>query len=75
MTSGHAWTSLSRSVLACKGKTIVLAGRSLGRSREGACKSLLYDAGNPTLGLCDNLEGWVGWGGRFKRERTYVYLC
>ena len=28
------------------------------------------------LGLCDNLEGWNGCelGGRFKRERTYVYL-
>ena len=42
--------------------------------REGACKSLLYDAGNPKLVLCDSLEGWVGWGGRFKREWTYVYL-
>ena len=26
------------------------------------------------LGLCDNLEGWDGVGGRFKREGTYVYL-
>ena len=24
--------------------------------------------------LCDNLEGWDGVGGRFKREGTYVYL-
>ena len=30
---------------------------------------------NPVL--CDNLEGWdgvEGWGERFKRDRTYVYL-
>ena len=28
-------------------------------------------------GLCINLEGWIGreMGGRFNRERTYVYLC
>ena len=26
-------------------------------------------------GLCNDLEGWGGiWGGRFKRERIYVYL-
>ena len=24
--------------------------------------------------LCDNLDGWDGMGGRFKRQRTYVYL-
>ena len=26
--------------------------------------------------LCDNLEGWdrMGVGGRFEREKTYVYL-
>ena len=24
--------------------------------------------------LCDNLEGWEGVGGRFKKEGTYVYL-
>ena len=24
--------------------------------------------------LCDNLEGWDGGGGRFKKEGTYVYL-
>ena len=36
----------------------------------------LYDAGSSNLVLCDTLEGWdgVGVGGRFKRERTYVYL-
>jgi len=42
-----------------------------------ASGDLLYDTGGSNPGLCDNLEGWdgVGWGGRFKRERTYVYLC
>ena len=25
------------------------------------------------MGLCDDLEGWVG-GGRFTREGTYVYV-
>ena len=24
--------------------------------------------------LCENLDGWDGMGGRFKREGTYVYL-
>ena len=24
--------------------------------------------------LCDNLKGWDGMGGRFKREETYVYM-
>ena len=24
--------------------------------------------------LCDNLEGWDGVGGRFKKEGLYVYL-
>ena len=37
---------------------------------------MLYDAGSPSLVLCDNLDGSGGWevGGRFKREGTYVYL-
>ena len=34
----------------------------------------MYDAGNPKPMLCDNLEGWDGEGGRFKREGTYVKL-
>ena len=29
----------------------------------GACENLLYDARNPKLVLCDNLEGWDGVGG------------
>ena len=40
-----------------------------------AGKNLLSDENQElTLGLCDNLEGWDGVGGRFKREGTYVYL-
>ena len=36
---------------------------------------MLYDSGSSlNLVLCDNLEGWNGVGGRFKREETYVYL-
>ena len=34
--------------------------------------NLLYDAGNPKLVLCDNLEGWNGEGGG--REGTYAFL-
>ena len=36
----------------------------------------MYDAGNPKLVLCDNLEGWGGDGGeRGVRERgAHVYL-
>lgn len=32
-----------------------------------------YDAGISDLVLCDSLKGWEG-SGRFKRERTNVYL-
>ena len=28
-----------------------------------ASSNLLYDAGNPKLTLCDNIEGWDGEGG------------
>ena len=37
---------------------------------------MLYDAGNSNPVLYDNLGGGMGWavGGRFKRERTYIYL-
>ena len=39
--------------------------------------NLLYDAENPKLVLCDNLEGWErreeGW--RFKREGICVCCC
>ena len=24
--------------------------------------------------LCDNLEGWDGMGGRFKKEGTYIHM-
>ena len=36
----------------------------------------MYDAENPELVLCDNLEGWAGEGGGWgiKREGTHVYL-
>ena len=34
-----------------------------GESMFGACENLLYDARNPKLVLCDNLEGWDGKGG------------
>ena len=35
---------------------------------------MLFNAGNPKLVLCDNLEEWDGEeiGRRFKREGTYV---
>ena len=39
-----------------------------------ASRDLLYDAGNPKLVFCDNLEGYDGMGGRLKMEGTYVYL-
>ena len=34
----------------------------------------MYDAGNSNSVLCGNLEQWHGVGGRFKRERTYIYV-
>ena len=36
----------------------------------------MYDAGNPTLVFCDNLEGWVGRevGEGMKKEGTHVYV-
>ena len=45
--------------------------------KQTAIGNLLYDAGSSNLVLCDN-QG-VGWdvrleGGRFKKERAYVYL-
>ena len=42
-----------------------------------ATENLLYHAGSSNPELCDNLGGGMGWevGGRFKKERTYVYLC
>ena len=37
----------------------------------------MYDAGNPKLGLCDNLEGWGGEeGGRgFQEGEGHTYAC
>ena len=36
---------------------------------------MLYDAGNPRLVLCDNLEGWGGEGGRREvQEGRDIYL-
>ena len=32
--------------------------------------NLLYDSGNSNWGSVNNLEGWDGVGGRFKREGT-----
>ena len=42
-----------------------------------ASRSLMYDAGNPKLGLCDNLEGWGGEeGGRgFQEGEGHTYAC
>ena len=34
---------------------------------------MLYDAGSTNPVLCDNLDGWNGVGGGFRREGTYVY--
>ena len=31
--------------------------------KQTAGRNFLYDAGNPNLELCDNLEGWDGVGG------------
>ena len=35
---------------------------------------MLYDSENSKLVLSDNIEGWDGVEGRFKREGTNVYL-
>ena len=42
--------------------------------KQIAGRNLLYDAGSSNLVLCDNLEGWDGVRGRFKREGTHVCL-
>ena len=39
--------------------------------KETASGNLLYDAGNPKLLLCDNLERWDGEG----RGREGIYIC
>ena len=39
-----------------------------------ASGNLLYDGGSSNPVLCDNLQGWDGMGGKFKREGTYVWL-
>ena len=41
--------------------------------KQIAAGNLLLDTQSSNLVLCDNLEGWKV-GGRFKRERTCVYL-
>ena len=41
--------------------------------KQIASGNLLFDTESSNLVLCDNLEGWKV-GGKFKRERTYVYL-
>ena len=45
-------------------------------AKETASGNLLYDAGNPNLVLCENLEGWGGVGGRRKVQEggSYVFL-
>ena len=45
-------------------------------AKETASGNLLYDAGNPNLVLCENLEGWEGVGGRRKVQEggSYVFL-
>ena len=35
---------------------------------------MLYGAGNSKPILCDNLEGWDGWEGGFKRKGHNIYL-
>ena len=39
-------------------------------------KVSLFEAGNPNLVLCDNLEGWCGEGGGWEVQEggTYIYL-
>ena len=40
-----------------------------------ASSNLLYDAGNPKLTLCDNIEGWDGeGGGREVQERGDICI-
>ena len=45
--------------------------------KQTAIGNLLHDSGNSNRGSVTTLRDGLGWevGGRFKRERTYVYLC
>ena len=45
--------------------------------KQTASGNLLHDSGNSSWGSVTTSRDGLGWevGGRFKRGRTYVYLC